>query len=345
MAKFRDEMHTAQLAWRTKHLPHITGHGWWQKRQYEHILPRQHQQENLWSGIQDGGLFPLGAYLRANSIQPHTGRDNLLSSWTLAANLYFPFGQTSEGRRLVAGFLASIVDDSIATVEAVELEWEHADEDLRPPKLLGETDGARGMNQTSPDVAFEVTLKGGARGVVLTEVKFTEHNFYACSIRKQLADDQRMATCHDLSALRVDPTGLCGQHTIKQRRYWDHLDGVFDWGASLQWCPAATAGYQLFRQQALAEGLATHSKLGLVVSSLAYDERNGGLPDARSGLLRSLQRTGVADVRTDWDKLFSGRAAFKAFSHQAFVAHVRASMSRPGWCDDWLDFVSNRYQL
>jgi hypothetical protein len=339
---FRDDMHSAQLRWRERTLPDIQGQGWWQKKQYDHILPRKHQQENLWPGIRTGGLFPLDAYLTVKKIQAHTGRDNLLSSWTLAANLYFPFGQSEDGRRLVADFLAATFDAPIASVKAVELEWEHANNNLRPPVLLGETDGSRGTNQTSPDVAFEVTLAGGGHGVVLTEVKFTEHNFYACSIRKQLDGTRKAGSCHDLAALRVDPRGLCGQHTEKDRRYWDHLNGPFDWGASVRWCPAATAGYQLFRQQALAEALAVNPDLGLVVSSLAYDDRN-------VGLLGSLRGTGTAgslrDVRSDWGTLFRGKAHFKTFSHQSWVAFVRQAAGRPTWCDDWAKYVTERYGL
>lgn len=343
VTKFRDEMHSDQLRWKERTLPLVQGQGWWQGKQYDHILPRRHQQENLWPGIRTGGLFPLDTYLAANNIQAHTGRDNLLSSWSQAANLYFPFGQSDDGRRIVGDFLTATVDASIASVKAVELEWEHPDSALRPPVLLGETDGSRGTNQTSPDVAFEVTLAGGGHGVVLTEVKFTEHNFYPCSIRKQLDDTRKAASCHDLAALRVDPKGLCGQHTEKDRRYWDHLNGAFVWGASVRWCPAATAGYQLFRQQALAEALAVNSDMGLVVSALAHDDRN-------AGLLGSLTGTGtkglLRDVRSDWGTLFrGGKAQFKTFSHQSWVAFVRRAAGRPAWCDDWANYVTDRYGL
>ena len=345
MTSFRDQMYPVQLAWKQRTLRHVQGQGWQNGKQHAHVLPRSHQQENLWPGIRKGGTFPLDAYLTAKNIQAHTGRDNVLSSWTLASNLYFPFGQSADGLRLVADFLAANLDPSIATVQAVELEWEHADPALRPPSLLGETDGSRGTNQTSPDVAFEVTLKDGGRGVVLTEVKFTEHNFYPCSIRKQLADTQVAATCDALAILQSDPQGLCGQHTQKHRRYWDHLAGAYDWAAPLRWCPAATAGYQLFRQQALAEALAAKSDLALVVSALAYDDRN-------TGLLRSLRETGrtptsdcLQDVRADWGKLFNGKAKFTTFSHQSWVAFVQKSPSRPAWCDAWLAYVLDRYGL
>jgi hypothetical protein len=345
MTSFRNDRCEHQRIWKQQTLPHVQGSGSWNKIEYDHILPHRYEQENLWPGIRSGGMFPLAAYLKDRNIHAHTGRDNLLSSWTLASNLYFPFGQSQDGLRLIANFLAANVHASIASAQAVELEWEHRTHDLKPAELLGETGGSRGTNQTSPDVAFEVTLTGGGHGVVLTEVKFTEHGFYACSVRKDLDDSRKALSCHDLSALQQDPQVLCGQHTEKGRRYWDHLKDAFDWNATLRWCPAATAGYQLFRQQALAEGLATHPELALVVSSLAYDERN-------KGLLASLRRTGrigtsdcLQDVPSDWGKLFKGKAKFKTFSHQAWVAFVRQATARPGWCDDWLVYVTDRYGL
>lgn len=335
MIAFRDKMEADQVAWRNH--SGLPGGGLWSRKSYEHILLRKDQQANLWPGIQGGGRFPLDAYLRDKGIHAHTGRDNLLSSWTLCANLYFPFGQDDDGRRLAAGFLRRYIDPSIADVRAVELEYEHNDPKLKPLSLLGEMDGDRGTNQTSPDLAFVVELDGGQQGVVLTEVKFTEHNFYACSARKDLPESERNARCDSLVLLKADPQSVCAQHKDKKRLYWDHLaQDCFDWDATLRSCPAATAGYQLFRQHALAEGLARNSDFALVVSSVACDERN-------EGLMKSLRRTGISDVATDWGKLFKGKAKFKVFTHQDWVGWVRDQPERPSWCDDWLVYVSDRY--
>ncbi len=330
-----------QLRWRAQHLPHVRGQGRWNKIGYDHILPNQpgnqQREENLWSGIRTGSSNCLETYLNQEGIQAHTGRDNLLSSWTLAANLYFPF-RGAAGRRLLADFLKRAVDPSISGVDAIEFEWEHSAAGMKPPALLGETGGGRGSGQTSPDVAFEVRVGQEGRGVVLTEVKFTEHNFYACSVRRPLSPSQRHASCDSLAALASNPQGLCANHTVKGRRYWDHLAPVFDWQAGLRWCPAATAGYQLFRQQALAEGLAQGSGYALVVSSLAYHAGN-------QSLIRSLRRTGVGDMRTDWGPLYRGKAKFVAFTHQSWVQSVRTAANRPAWCTDWLQYVHDRYGM
>ena len=92
MTTFRDAMHADQLAWKARHLSHVREPGWWMGRPYDHILPRRASAENLWHGLRDGGVRPLEPWLLAHDVQPHKGRDNLLSSWTLCANLYFPFG-------------------------------------------------------------------------------------------------------------------------------------------------------------------------------------------------------------------------------------------------------------
>jgi hypothetical protein len=99
-------------------------------------------------------------------------------------------------------------------------------------------------------------------------------------------------------------------------------------------CPAANGGYQLFRQQALAEALARSSDLAAVVSSVACDARN-------TGLLASV--SGVADVRTGWGPLFSGRADFVVWSHQAWFWCVAGAEDAPAWAADWLAWVGERY--
>ncbi len=344
---FQDQMKQMQLTWKYARLPMVQKEGRHGDQSYPHILPPEDREKNLWERIQTAGDFPLSEYLRKQRVQAHSGRENLLSSWTLAANLYFAFGQSDQGRETLARFLAQEMDARIVAVTAVELEWEHRESALKPGKLLGETKGGRGQGQTSPDLAFEVRLNDGSTGIVLTEVKFTEHNFYACSARKELDAATQSQTCGDLSNLRKDPCSTCAQHQIAQRRYWDHLADAFDWDASVNQCPAATAGYQLFRQQALAEGLARKSEMTLVVSSLAYDARN-------TGLLRSLRNTGdkgpanpLADLRTGWPQLFksTAKARFASFSHQSWVAFVRQADQRPAWCAEWLKYIEERYGL
>lgn len=85
----------------------------------------------------------------------------------------------------------------------------------------------------------------------------------------------------------------------------------------------------------MVEGIAASEKYALVVSCVAYDARN-------EGLMRCLRRTGLGDIRSDWPKLFRGRAGFTTFTHQEWVDWVRRQDRTPE-LGGWLDYVGNRY--
>jgi len=335
MHTFNDQMNEYQANWRKDNVT-SPEQGRQNRKQYAWILPARLWQEGLWPGIRDGSQHPLPDYLRRNQVQKHQGVHNLKSSWMLCANLYFPFGASDEGRSLVGRFLQAHVCAQVRSVEALELEY--AEEgDLHPSSLLGEMGGGRGTGQTSPDIAF---LANGGRGLVLCEVKFVEHSFYPCSARRRGGSARRPgnpdpARCKDALAVLDDPDSLC--HQVKWgRKYWEHLQPVFnrEMVSSLRCCPAAHAGYQLFRQQALAEGIAASGKYDWVMSCVALDERNREL----RGCLRG---TGIADVR-QWGQLFDGKASFAVFSHQQWIAWVRAHDGDGRWAN-WLSYVESRY--
>ena len=232
------------------------------------------------------------------------------------------------------------MDSRIAEVVELELEWA-ADAPLDPATLFGEPEGRRGAGQTSPDVAFNVRLEGGGRGLVLTEVKFTEHSFYPCSGRKKKYGNPDRDRCLDAKAVFDDPDANChltawADGPRENRRYWDYIAVSEAGRGTLRRCPASTAGYQLFRQQALAEALAMRGDYELVVSCVAYDRRNGAL-------VRSMKRTGVPEL-VEWGALFDGKALFASFTHQEWVRWVRNKETSHRW-RDWLDWVGDRYAL
>jgi len=184
---------------------------------YPHIFKWSDRWMNFWEELRPGKRFDLDAHLLRNRIQPHKGRANLLSSWAMCANLYFPFGQDAGGLRLLQSFLREHVHPEIADVTKVELEYAAPPKtDLHPAKLLWEKDGDRGSHKTSPDVAFIVTLLDGRPGIVLTEVKFTEHHFYPCSARKML-DAQQRKVCDDPGKVAASWCSLCHQHAEDPR--------------------------------------------------------------------------------------------------------------------------------
>ena len=327
-------MNDTQTAWRERHI-HTREQGSQNRRSYPWIIPREHWEEGLWSGIRSGTDHALVDYIEASGIQKHQGVHNLKSSWVLCANLYFPHRSDP---RILATFLADRIDRRIVKVDRLELEWAE-DQPLDPTTLLGERKGRRGANQTSPDVAFVVGLADGGTGLVLTENKLVEHSFYACSGRT-VDDNPDSSRCLNAQAVIDDPGTQCHQlnwetDSRKNRRYWDHLI-VSDAGRdALRRCPAAFAGYQLFRQQALAEAIAASGRYDLVVSSVAYDDRN-------DRLVHSMRRTGVDNFAKDWGRLFEGRARFAAFTHQEWVRWVADNDQSNQW-GAWLEWVGERY--
>jgi len=119
------------------------------------------------------------------------------------------------------------------------------------------------------------------------------------------------------------------------RKYWDFIKVSEDAKRTLKRCPAATAGYQLFRQQALAEGIAERGDYEFVISCVAYDHNN-------QALISCLKSTGIDDFRAGWGGLFEGKAEFESFSHQQFVSWVRKNDSNDKW-KDWLSYIKDRY--
>jgi len=335
MSDFNADIGDRHAAWR---LTHITD-----QRQGEQngvrrpwILPAELWEEGLWPGIRAS----LPAYIgqEGAKVEKHKGAHNLKSSWILCANLYFPFRQAS-GLGLLAGFLRTQVSPEIRSVERVELEYAE-EPPLDPQSLLGEPEGGkRGANQTSPDVAFVVGTEAG-RGLILTENKLAEHSFYPCSGRKAGVDNPDTSRCLNWPKVRDDPRGQCWQMQWERdgrpnRRYWEFIRLSEHGKRAFTRCPAATAGYQLFRQQALAEAIAGNGQYELVASCVAYDARN-------EDLIHSLRQTGVDNFATGWEELLDGRARFAAWTHQEWVSWVRAHDDAEEWTD-WLAYVEVRY--
>ena len=336
MASFDKYMEISQVQWRKEN---VTSNecGSWMGRKYPWILPRRLWEESLWSGIRSGSENSLPEYLEVKHVQKHAGAHNLKSSWTQCANLYFPFRATADSRALFASFLNRYVSADANSLDAIELEYAECGE-LSPSRLLGE-EGTRGANQTSPDLGL---LINGRRGLILVENKLTEHSFYKCSAWRHKGSSRRSGNpdpkrCDHAVDVAKDHVAQCHQ-TTWGRRYWEHLapfadERVF---AGLTHCPASRSGYQLFRQQSLAEGIAQSGKYEIVVSAVAVDERNNELDDA-------LRQSGIGGLR-DWGRLFKGRAQFAVFTHQDWVRWVQAHDAEGRW-SDWLDFVRGRYGL
>lgn len=305
--------------------------GFQNKVSYSHIV-KGDWINLLWRGIQK----ELPKYLM-NKIQPHSGVHNLLSSWVACANLYFPAHCHKEFRELLLAFLKSKILRDITEVIGVELEFS-LEGNLSPKQLLGEMDGSRGSGQTSPDVAFILKTAHGT-GLVFTECKYTEHSFYRCSARRTTdrgdkPRNQYPGKCMQSASeceYRLIP---CHQH-VWGRKYLDHFQLSETGKKQLTRCPAATAGYQLMRQQALANGISKSGKYEFVVSSVSFDDRN-------QPLINCLISSGIKDFQTGWSEIFKKGGEFVTWHHQDWVNYVRLNHNNPIFTD-WLKYMEDRY--
>jgi hypothetical protein len=336
MTIFNEAVRKDQIAWRKANLTNQT-QGQQNKRHYDHILPKNDWEQNLFPGIRSDGQSPLPSYLAKHRVQAHTGVHNLCSSWILCANMYFPF-RSASGRGLLVAFLKTHVSPDITAVDDVELEYEVDDPRFTPAALLGEDAGSRGSGQTSPDVAFIVRTAHG-KGLILTESKFTEHSFYRCSGCKKKdrgrPENPHPDRCRNFGLITRSPKDSC--HLVQWgRRYWDHLEPVPGADSVTEACPASTGAYQLFRQQALANALQASGNWDLVVSAVAYDKTNEFI----FKVIGSGKRK--TDVRQVWSSIFTPTTAFVTFTHQSWVAWVREHGGAE-W-RDWLAYVAERYK-
>ena len=333
MSKFNKDQREIQTIWREKHIVNRIK-GTQNKKNYAHILPKYIWTESLWSDIRT----TLPQFIEQKKIQPHSGVNNLLSSWVVTANLYFPLIHDTSLKEIMLEFIKQKISTEIQDITDITLEFAFPVGDrLHPSNLLGEMDGSRGSGQTSPDVAFLVKTKNG-EGVILTECKFTESSFYRCSARRKTDNSERKGNPNPLKCMQTAKScnykNICHQ-TVWGRKYWDLLTLTSYGEDILKRCPAATSGYQLFRQQALAEGIMESGNYEFVVSSVAFDERN-------EKLKKCLSTSGIDDFQTKWASIFEGKASFKTWTHQEWVQYVRENQ-KTGEHNSWLDYLNDRY--
>lgn len=321
-----------QIEWRQSNIS-TDEQGFQNGNRYRHVVPSKLWEETLYEEIKK----ELSNYLYENKIHPHSGKHNLLSSWVQCANLYFVVRVNSVFKELMLGFLRSYVSDNITKINNVELEFAFKDR-LSPDKLLGESGGNRGSGQTSPDIAFEVEVTGG-EGIILTENKYTEHSFYSCSARtKKEGSKLRKANPDPIRCMKRaegnNYKSVCHQY-FWGRKYLDYISFVDKSQLDMIRCPASTAGYQLLRQQALAEGVVEKGDYDTVISSVAYDERN-------KTLVHCLKSSGIPDFTKDWESIIEGKVLFKTWTHQQWVNYVRGNGDKKD-VSHWVEYVRKRY--
>jgi len=339
---FNKQAEEHQLSWRTTNNIELGQNGSWKGYTRDHILPSDKWLLGIWEEIRD----QLTGYIEAEQIQPHAGKHNLKSSWTQCANTFFPFRLNDHMTAMLISFLNRELNLNITSINSIDLEYA-APGKLSPRHLLGEQGGKRGSGQTSPDVAIQFSCEDGKCGIYLIENKYTEHNFSSCSAAKKTLDKSHSdlglkanpnpERCKDIAELINNPKSRCHQ-VYWGRKYWtmlaEHINGPAF--RNLPYCPAMDDGYQMFRQQALAQGIADAGLFDYVISGVAYDERN-------TELITCLNSIGISDFRRDWPNLFNvnTEVIFHCFSHQHLVSWI--TRSRSSYIKSWGIYLNRRY--
>jgi hypothetical protein len=141
--------------------------------------------------------------------------------------------------------------------------------------------------------------------------------------------------CTKVGQIIEDPAALCHQITWG-RQYWSILRDAINKSSveKLSYCPAMKDGYQLLRQQALAQGIANAGLFDYVLSGVAYDKRN-------TELIGCLSELGIMDFTEDWAPLMNSGVIFHCFTHQELVLWV--TRSHDPFVSQWGDYIKERY--
>jgi len=339
---FDKQAESYQVGWRKRRKLALDKWGCQNGVQREHILPARQWLLGIWPPIRN----ILNEYIHASGIQPNAGKHNLKSSWTQCANLFFAFRSEPRMAVVLAGFLTLQLGVKVTHVESLELEYA-APGNLEPKRLLGELGGKKGSGQTSPDIAILFGCEDGKSGIYLIENKYTEHSFYDCPGAQKTLDKTHSERglhpnpdpnrCRNAIQVLKNPEEICQQQTWG-RKYWRILRDTVNEGFLQQCvhCPALAGGYQLFRQQALAQGIANSGLFDHVVSGVAYDSRN-------TALITCLKSMGMNNFASGWPRLFSTGVRFHCFTHQDFVSYIRQSSDK--LCQRWARYIIERYDL
>jgi hypothetical protein len=320
-----------QLNWREMQSNISKEFGYQNKNKYAHILPKDEWHKTIWGKFKN----ELLEYLERENIQHHTGSHNLLSSWILCSNLYFGAFVNDNIKNLFQQFLEYKLSIKIDKVKNIQLEFV-LPEKLSPVYLLGEPGGKRGTKQTTPDLAIEY-ITNGKENLILVECKYTEHSFYDCPVKE-------LFNCKQVGQLNK----YCVQKETLKRKYWDYLS-ISEYGClKLHFCPAFSGGYQIFRQQALAEALLKHGKYESVWSCVAYDGRNDNLMKCmkdNNNLSNHKFGTPITSIKNEWENLFENlKTKFMTWEHQEWVKFVREN-EKESFSKEWCEYIENRYRI
>ena len=240
---YRDEQIKLQIAWRKKQDAISKANGEYLGKEKEFIVPKKEWEKTIWKEIQKD----LIDYLKRERIKQHSGAHDLLSSWTLCSNLYFGTRAKEEFKELFHQFIEKKLNINIDKISEIGLEFVPGKRSQ--PNILGEPGG---IKQTTPDV-FADCSSNNDEVLIVFESKYTEKDFGYCFGKGKIINPNPQ-DCDKINTIK-NGCLFNAKDTKRKRKYWDYLGFSDDGLKKLKKCPASTGGYQLVRQQALAEGI------------------------------------------------------------------------------------------
>lgn len=332
MDDFRRQMADHMVRYK-KDVLKVADCGTWRGKEYEHILPEELWELNLWDGIR----YKAREYFSRFGIAWHQDRHNLLSSQLFAVNLFFPF--TSEPEMLKPSLRPHCQD--LASVVGVDFEY-IGPRDRNDPSGYRDyfnEGGSRGKNRTSTDVAIEWLNLAGRKNLLLLEFKFTESEFGRCSKRP----GTNLNLCSSAGDVMRQPEKWCYRATIG-RSYWKYILAadspfVLDRLAAGKVCPFRYDFYQLMRNQLLAHCVQQDRWNGYdrVEFGILYPARNEALMTMRHAY------AGESNTLAAWRGLLRNPASFQPLTIENFLGHSNLDA---GHClASWRSFIKEKYLI
>jgi hypothetical protein len=319
-----------QLKWRKKQNNISKKNGKYNQIEKDYIVPKEEWLYTIWEPLQE----KLFSYLKDINIQPHDGSHDLLSSWILCSNLYFGAFINEDFKELFRQFLEEKVKARIEKIDEIHLEFVPGERSK--PNFLGEPGG---IKQTTPDIAI-VFNTNNKKGLILVECKYTEQSFYDCFGRMKKSDYGQIVNpnpenCYKLKTIESSCLFCNSKKWI--RKYWRYLKFSENGYVKLNKCPAFSGGYQLVRQQALAEGIVKCGDYENVWSCVAYDGRN-------EKSMMSMKQVGINSIKDEWEKLFIIKSKFIVWEHQEWTKYVRDN-GKEEFDKNWIKYINERYNI
>lgn len=304
----------------------IKDKGKWRGKLYDHILPEEVWEINLWDGIREAAQL----YFQTKKIAWHKDKHNMLSSQIMCLNIFFPLKQHLD---VLKTWLSSEFSD---VGNVVDLDFEYIGPNN---KNYFNEEGGRGQNRTSSDISIVWLDKANRKNMLLLEFKFNESSFGKCGQDK----NPNPKRCLFSRKIIASPKTQCYRAQVK-RTYWDIIlsdKSPFkkEYLTATSYCPFRYDFYQLMRNQLLAHCIKSDSQAGFhkVEFGVIYHADNNEL------LRMSHPFDGKRDPLKAWPSLLRNPDSFHVSTTQNFIHTIEISL--PDTLNVWRKYIKERYEI